>query len=749
MFLLCPPHAMNGHVEVPNKSPEAACPCRLLLCKHPAPVSPLECALPRFPITVHSKRLTQRAKCFRMRTYAKTGGRGPLPFPPSLPSFTLKETFNPQRPPVFHRFFQVPYAVSPLFAALTKTAGVYPLSSRSGTPHSFTLRVAEGSLAYPELGGTSRHFEFKDSLHPHPLLSRLHAGQRLLELPHQLFPLAHFGICRVGFRLPLKRKTFVHFHHHEHPRPQEIDLHVQDSRVANALGDFRPNFFVIAPVLRNQFRIVFQVQRQAVSFGHVASAFVLWSSLRYAPDCHPERSEGSLRKHNLRLGSVEILRASSSDALKMTPGPSRLSRRHSLRRRQDRTRLISTRCEIQNVGVTKQWNPKSPLDIRQIGDLPHDGRHDRSSDDGHNQQRRATLGERAKVLDAQRENRGKHDRMKESDEHHGINRDCAAGGSGDHRANQRASSENGQQPRRSDGLHQRRAREATDHEAYGVHHQISGRRARTKIRLHAHHEPNDEAADANLRADVKELRNDGAVKMFVSENTTPAGGSSGFLKRGLFVDVRQLRKVNDGGDHEKNAANDQVRNANRGGLRRAIGLQCRRAEPREILRARHGSRKDQRPDDIQRDDVADAVERLREIQAALTAFRWAENRRVGISGDFEKALAAGKHERRKQEKPVNAQRPGGNKEEGSRSAKKQAAENSSAVADALHQAPSDQRSKKVAAEEGHLNERGLEIAKTEGGLEVRDEDIVQIDAEGPKKKQAGDQDERENVFSFR
>src|SRR5215467_13593194 len=583
MFLLCPPHAMNGHVEVPNKSPEAACPFRLLLCKHPAPVSPLECALPRFPVTVHSKWLTQHAKCFRMRTYAKTGGRGPLPFPPFLTSFTLKETFKRQRPPVFHSFFQVPYAVSPLFAALTKTAGVYPLSSRSGTPHSFTLRVAEGSLVYPNPGGTTRHFEFKDSLHPHPLLSRLHARQRLLELPHQLFPLADFGIRRVGLRFLLKREAVVRFHHHEDPRPQEIDLHVQDSRIANALGDFRPDFFVIAPILRNQFRIVFQVQRQAVSFGHVASAFVLWSSLRYAPDCHPERSEGSLRKHNLRLGSVEILRASSSDALKMTPGPSRLSRRHSLRRRQDRTRLISTRCEIQNVDVTKQWNPKSPLDIRQIGNFAHDRRNHRCSNDGHNQQRRATLRERAKVLDAHGKNRGKHDRMKESDQHDRANRDCARSGSGDHRANQRASSENGQQPRRRYGLHQRRAGEATDHEAYGVHHQISGRGARTKIRLHMYHEPNDETADANLRADIKELRDDGTVKMFVSENATPTGGSSYFLQRGLFVDFRQLRKVNDGGDHEKNAANDQVRNANRGGLRRAIGLQYRRAEPREIL----------------------------------------------------------------------------------------------------------------------------------------------------------------------
>ena len=36
--------------------------------------------------------------------------------------------------PKFRIFFQVPYAVSPLFATLTKTAGVYPVPSQFGTP---------------------------------------------------------------------------------------------------------------------------------------------------------------------------------------------------------------------------------------------------------------------------------------------------------------------------------------------------------------------------------------------------------------------------------------------------------------------------------------------------------------------------------------------------------------------------------------------------------------------------------------
>jgi|SRR5689334_3427140 hypothetical protein len=85
---------MRGHCGVPHNSPPASHPSRLLFYKHHAPVSPLECALPRCRVTVHSKQLTRSAKSFRMRTYKKTGGRGPLLFPPSQPPFTPKPTWS-------------------------------------------------------------------------------------------------------------------------------------------------------------------------------------------------------------------------------------------------------------------------------------------------------------------------------------------------------------------------------------------------------------------------------------------------------------------------------------------------------------------------------------------------------------------------------------------------------------------------------------------------------------------------------
>src|SRR5215472_11936526 len=84
---------MFGHRKASQNRPEAPrLPC-LLVYKYNTPVSPLECALPHCPATVLSKRLTGLAKSFRMRTYAKTGGRGTHPFPPSHSLFTPKGTF--------------------------------------------------------------------------------------------------------------------------------------------------------------------------------------------------------------------------------------------------------------------------------------------------------------------------------------------------------------------------------------------------------------------------------------------------------------------------------------------------------------------------------------------------------------------------------------------------------------------------------------------------------------------------------
>src|SRR5215470_15607916 len=99
-----------------------------------------------------------------------------------------------------------------------------------------------------------------------------------------------------------------------------------------------------------------------------------------------------------------------------------------------------------------------------------------------------------------------------------------------------------------------------------------------------HDKPDDEAPDADLCAHVKELCDDAAHKMIVSQDPAPTCRSSPFFGGGCLADFRQVREVDYRGDSKKNAADHQVRNANRGRLRRAIRLQGSRTEPRELLR---------------------------------------------------------------------------------------------------------------------------------------------------------------------
>src|SRR5215472_14742251 len=115
---------MRAHREAPNNPRVAIHNSRLLLYKYPTPVTPLECAVARFPTTVHSKRLTRSAKSFRMRTYEKTKGEGSPPIYASQPPFTPKETYS--------RAF--PSSCPRKFAASKKSDGFQSLVTNHQSP---------------------------------------------------------------------------------------------------------------------------------------------------------------------------------------------------------------------------------------------------------------------------------------------------------------------------------------------------------------------------------------------------------------------------------------------------------------------------------------------------------------------------------------------------------------------------------------------------------------------------------------
>ena len=129
----CIPRASPGraHSEATHNPPPPAHSSCLHSCKHPSPISPLECALTRYRATAHSKELTESPKPFRMRSYAKTGGEGPRRSSPSRLPFTPKETCRTLRPPVFRTFFQVPYPLSLVFSHSSKNCRGVGVQSRS------------------------------------------------------------------------------------------------------------------------------------------------------------------------------------------------------------------------------------------------------------------------------------------------------------------------------------------------------------------------------------------------------------------------------------------------------------------------------------------------------------------------------------------------------------------------------------------------------------------------------------------
>jgi hypothetical protein len=85
MISCVPIMRMNGHLEVPIHTPEAARLSQLLPYKQPAPANPLESTVPQVLILTN-------LKPFRINTYEKTVGGPSHAFSASLLAFTPKET---------------------------------------------------------------------------------------------------------------------------------------------------------------------------------------------------------------------------------------------------------------------------------------------------------------------------------------------------------------------------------------------------------------------------------------------------------------------------------------------------------------------------------------------------------------------------------------------------------------------------------------------------------------------------------
>src|SRR6266478_1628785 len=115
--------------------------------------------------------------------------------------------------------------------------------------------------------------------------------------------------------------------------------------------------------------------------------------------------------------------------------------------------LVTSDGKVKDIGIANQWNYKRFLYGTCVGDVAHHGGYYRASNDGHDQQRRSELGVYTKILHTKREDSGKHDGIKEAEQHNGPDGGCSRSRDSRQSTQEREGCEESQQPGRSDSFH--------------------------------------------------------------------------------------------------------------------------------------------------------------------------------------------------------------------------------------------------------------------------------------------------------
>ena len=150
-----------------------------------------------------------------------------------------------------------------------------------------------------------------------------------------------------------------------------------------------------------------------------------------------------------------------------------------------------------------------------------------------------------------------------------------------------------------------------------------------------------------------------------------------------------------------------------------------------------------------RDDGADRVERLRDIQASRCGSRRSEHGHVRIRGHLEHTLTARQHEQRRQEEWVPARRRCRLKQQRPQRAQAKADQYSTPISKPAHQPACRQRHDEISTEERGLDQRRLKVTQVERLFQVRNEHVVEVDTERPQKEERRDQHERNDVAALR
>ena len=154
-----------------------------------------------------------------------------------------------------------------------------------------------------------------------------------------------------------------------------------------------------------------------------------------------------------------------------------------------------------------------------------------------------------------------------------------------------------------------------------------------------------------------------------------------------------------------------------------------------------GAAEKQRTTNQRAEELPQAVERLRQIQASLGSGGFTQHGGIGVGGGFQAAQAAGDHKQREEEKLEALRCSGGHKQQGAGGIEAQAQQDAGLVAVPVHQQAGGQGDQEISAEVGALQQARLRLADVQGFLEVLVEYIEQAIGQAPEKEQAGDQDQ--------
>src|SRR5579859_973353 len=217
---------------------------------------------------------------------------------------------------------------------------------------------------------------------------------------------------------------------------------------------------------------------------------------------------------------------------------------------------------------------------------------------------------------------------------------------------------------------------------------------------------------------------------------------------GAFADFGKMSEENDQRHEQKNAADEQVRRLHHVGFGGAIADQLRGSHGGEFGRCVLDARENESGSKKSDQHGSSGIERLSEVEAALGTLLGTECGHVGIRGDFENGLATSHHEKREEKESINLNRSGRDKQCCARGTDQQANQDAALVAETLHEPTGGKSGEEVSAEECGLNPGRLEIAETECFAEMLDQNVIDIDADGPEKEQARDQRQRHDVAAF-